>query len=129
MRHSTFSSSSSASSVSRAGTSGERWGPRELDLDLLLFGDEAIHEARPVAARRDDDAANARQWLEVPHPEASRRLFVLAPLAELAPGLRPPGWYVTVAEARDRALVAEGAAAVRVVGAWDATAQRWIETA
>jgi 2-amino-4-hydroxy-6-hydroxymethyldihydropteridine diphosphokinase len=107
----------------------ERWGPRELDLDLLLFGDEAIHAARPVVAHRDDVAATARQWLDVPHPEASRRLFVLAPLAELAPELRPPGWDVTVAQARDRALVAEGAAAVRVVGAWHATAQRWLDTA
>jgi 7,8-dihydro-6-hydroxymethylpterin-pyrophosphokinase len=49
----------------------------------------------------------------VPHPEAPNRLFVLAPLADLAPGLRPPGWDQTVARARDRQLAKEGAGAVK----------------
>jgi 2-amino-4-hydroxy-6-hydroxymethyldihydropteridine diphosphokinase len=47
----------------------ERWGPREIDLDLLLFGDETIDEPA----------------LHVPHPELENRAFVLVPLAELAP--------------------------------------------
>jgi 2-amino-4-hydroxy-6-hydroxymethyldihydropteridine diphosphokinase len=54
---------------------GTRWGPREIDLDLLVFGDEVIDEP----------------GLTVPHPELARRLFVLEPLAELAPELDVPG--------------------------------------
>lgn len=50
---------------------GDRWGPREIDLDLLLYGDETIAE---------DD-------LKVPHPEMWARAFVLVPLAEIAPEL------------------------------------------
>jgi len=50
-------------------------GPRTLDLDLLLYGDEAIDEPE----------------LHVPHPRLHERRFVLEPLAELAPGLVVPG--------------------------------------
>lgn len=53
---------------------GERWGPREIDLDLLMYGDEVV------------DEAGAR----VPHPELTRRAFVLVPLLEIAPGLALP---------------------------------------
>jgi 2-amino-4-hydroxy-6-hydroxymethyldihydropteridine diphosphokinase len=52
----------------------ERWGPRTLDLDLLLYGDEVIDEP----------------GLTVPHPRLAERLFVLEPLHELAPGLLLP---------------------------------------
>lgn len=53
-----------------------RWGPRSLDLDLLLYGDQIINTAR----------------LQVPHPEIIKRNFVLAPLKEIAPeGLVIPG--------------------------------------
>ena len=54
---------------------GRRWGPRSIDLDLLLFGDEEIDEP----------------GLVVPHPYLAERLFVLEPLAELAPLQRIPG--------------------------------------
>ena len=54
---------------------GPRYGPRTIDLDLLLYGDETI----------DEDA------LEVPHPRLHERRFVLEPLAELDPGLVVPG--------------------------------------
>lgn len=50
-------------------------GPRTLDLDLLLYGDEEIDEP----------------GLRVPHPRLHERAFVLGPLAELAPGLEVPG--------------------------------------
>ena len=50
-------------------------GPRTLDLDLLLYGDETIEEP----------------GLSVPHPRLHERRFVLEPLAELAPGLVVPG--------------------------------------
>ncbi len=56
--------------------SGPRWGPRTIDLDLLLFGDLRIEEP----------------GLVVPHPYLHERLFVLEPLAELQPELEIPGW-------------------------------------
>ncbi|MFG6158433.1 2-amino-4-hydroxy-6-hydroxymethyldihydropteridine diphosphokinase [Halomonas sp. 1390] len=54
---------------------GRRWGPRTLDLDLLLY----------------DDRRLALPRLTLPHPEMTRRAFVLVPLAELAPGLALDG--------------------------------------
>ena len=105
-----------------------RWGPRELDLDLLVFGRHALRVERPAAARSDDPTKPAVQWLEVPHASARERLFVLAPLADLAPGLRPPGWGESVATARSRAEAAEGPAAVRPVAAWDTTTGAWQTT-
>jgi len=57
-------------------------GPRIIDLDILLFGDVVIHAA----------------GLEIPHPRMAERRFVLEPLAELAPQLRPPRSRDTVRE-------------------------------
>ncbi|MEJ2687594.1 MAG: 2-amino-4-hydroxy-6-hydroxymethyldihydropteridine diphosphokinase [Gammaproteobacteria bacterium] len=54
---------------------GRHWGPRTLDLDLLLYGDLELREDR----------------LTVPHPGMHERAFVLYPLAEIAPQLRIPG--------------------------------------
>jgi 2-amino-4-hydroxy-6-hydroxymethyldihydropteridine diphosphokinase len=103
---------------------GRRWGPRELDLDLLAFGRARLAIDRP-AAGRSTDPAKAALPLTVPHPEARRRLFVLAPMADLAPRLVPPGWGETVASARRRQERLEGRDAVRPVGTWDATIERW----
>ncbi len=80
---------------------------------------------RPPAARSDEPAKPAVQWLAVPHPNARDRLFVLAPLADLAPGLRPPGWGEAVAAARARAAGREGPDAVRPIARWDATSGAW----
>lgn len=105
-----------------------RWGPRELDLDLLLFGRARLAVERPAAARSTDakrDPAKAAKLLELPHPSAPERLFVLAPLADLAPNLAPPGWHETVATARRRREIAEGEDAVRAIGEWDAEKERW----
>ncbi len=102
-----------------------RWGPRELDLDLLVFGRTSLTVERPEAARSLDaevDPDKAARLLEVPHREAQRRLFVLAPLADLAPGLVPPGWHETVETARRRRTFAEGAEAARPIARWDGTA-------
>lgn len=55
--------------------SGRRWGPRIIDLDLLVFGRE----------RRSEPG------LTLPHPRISERAFVLVPLYELAPDLAIPG--------------------------------------
>ncbi|NEY29392.1 2-amino-4-hydroxy-6-hydroxymethyldihydropteridine diphosphokinase [Escherichia coli] len=52
----------------------ERWGPRTLDLDILLFGDEIINTER----------------LTVPHYDMKNRQFMLYPLAEIAPELHFP---------------------------------------
>ena len=53
----------------------ERWGPRTIDLDLLLYGDETIDEP----------------GLTVPHPRLHERRFVLEPLLDLDPELEIPG--------------------------------------
>ena len=60
----------------------ERWGPRVLDLDILLWGDRVVDEPD----------------VHVPHPELHRRRFALEPLAELDPGARHPVLQKTVAE-------------------------------
>jgi 2-amino-4-hydroxy-6-hydroxymethyldihydropteridine diphosphokinase len=57
-------------------------GPRLIDLDILLYGDESI----------------ATTDLQVPHARMLERLFVLVPLAEIAPTYRHPSWHGTVAE-------------------------------
>jgi len=54
---------------------GPRFGPRPIDLDLLLYGDGTIGEP----------------GLQVPHPRLTERRFVLEPLAELDPELEIPG--------------------------------------
>jgi 2-amino-4-hydroxy-6-hydroxymethyldihydropteridine diphosphokinase len=59
-----------------------RWGPRTVDIDILLFGDETVVTDR----------------LTIPHPEIRGRRFVLEPLAELRPDLKLPGGP-TVADA------------------------------
>jgi 2-amino-4-hydroxy-6-hydroxymethyldihydropteridine diphosphokinase len=61
---------------------GPRWGPRTIDLDLLLYADARISEP----------------GLEVPHPRLLERRFVLEPLAALVPALKIPG-NGTVSEA------------------------------
>ncbi|CDX19594.1 2-amino-4-hydroxy-6-hydroxymethyldihydropteridinepyrophosphokinase [Mesorhizobium sp. ORS 3324] len=67
----------------------ERWGPRLIDIDILVFGDRVIHET----------------GLEVPHPRMLERAFVLAPLAEIAPDLAVGGKSVSE---RLRAVDASG---------------------
>lgn len=52
----------------------ERWGPREIDLDIIFYGERIIKE----------------EGLTVPHPQAHKRLFVMEPLAELAPDFVHP---------------------------------------
>lgn len=105
-----------------------RWGPRELDLDLIVFGRSKVDVERTPGARSLDaapgaEAATAR--LVVPHPAAHQRLFVLAPLADVAPRLTPPGWAATVEEARSRQALREGEDAVIPVASWDERRDDW----
>ncbi len=102
----------------------ERWGPRELDLDLLVFGRARLALDRPPEGL-SLDPGKAGRLLVVPHPEAAQRLFVLAPLADVAAGLRLPGWRETVATAAGRRRAAEGDEAVRAIATWDGDAGRW----
>jgi 2-amino-4-hydroxy-6-hydroxymethyldihydropteridine diphosphokinase len=109
-----------------------RWGPRELDLDLLVFGRARIAVERPPEAQSIEagsDPAKAGTLLEVPHPAAAARLFVLAPFADVAPRLVPPGWHHTVETARRRQAEREGPGAVRIVGTWDPAGRRWTPVA
>ena len=57
-------------------------GPREIDLDILLYGDAVVKAAE----------------LEIPHPRMAERRFVLEPLAELAPEKKHPGTRRTMRE-------------------------------
>ena len=107
----------------------EHWGPREIDLDLLLFGDARIHVERDAAARSVDPDKHGVQWLEVPHPSAAERSFVLAPLSDLASELRPPGWDQSVEAARTRALAVEGPDAAEATAEWDYRTSRWRDLA
>ncbi|HEY6148971.1 MAG TPA: 2-amino-4-hydroxy-6-hydroxymethyldihydropteridine diphosphokinase, partial [Gaiellaceae bacterium] len=63
------------SRLGRTRGSGPRFGPRTIDLDLLVYGDETVEEP----------------GLTVPHPRLAERRFALEPLAELDPGLEIPG--------------------------------------
>ncbi|MFL6845507.1 MAG: 2-amino-4-hydroxy-6-hydroxymethyldihydropteridine diphosphokinase [Allosphingosinicella sp.] len=71
---------------------GRRWGPRVLDLDIVLWS----------------EGAWATGGLIVPHPEYRNRDFVLAPLAEIAPGWRDPLTGATIRQLRHR-LACRGA--------------------
>lgn len=66
-----------------------RWGPRTLDLDLILYGDRVI----------DEDG------LKVPHPRMHERLFVLAPLVEIAPDSMHPALNKSVRQLYEALLI------------------------
>jgi len=76
-------------------STSEKWGPRELDLDLLVFGEETINEP----------------GMHLPHPHLQERAFVLLPLAEIAPTLVIPGLGRPVSELLD-AIEATGVEAI-----------------
>ena len=77
--------------LGRARDDEERWGPRTIDLDLLLYGDLVLDEP----------------GLDVPHPRLHERRFALEPLAELAPDALVPG-RGTVSELLARSTAAAG---------------------
>lgn len=61
-------------SLGRDRSAEQRWGPRTIDLDLIVFGDQVIDEP----------------GLQVPHPRLHERGFVLVPLCEIAPDIAVP---------------------------------------
>lgn len=69
---------------------GARWGPRPVDIDILLFGDRCVHTAE----------------LTIPHPYLAQRQFVLVPLCDVAPHLLLPDGTpaASLAEASDPSL-------------------------
>jgi 2-amino-4-hydroxy-6-hydroxymethyldihydropteridine diphosphokinase len=69
----------------------EQWGAREIDLDLLLYGDRVVENP------------------SIPHPRLHERAFVLVPLAEIAPQAVHPVLGVTIVELLGRLLVMERA--------------------
>lgn len=76
----------------------ERWGPRTIDIDILLYGDRTIHE----------------DGLDVPHPRMAERAFVLVPLAEIAPGILVDG-----IAARERLAALDTGGIERIAGGRD----------
>jgi 2-amino-4-hydroxy-6-hydroxymethyldihydropteridine diphosphokinase len=64
-----------------------KWGPRLIDLDILLYG----------------DTSHAEDNLKIPHPEMHKRAFVLTPLAEIAPQAQHPISGLTALQMSERA--------------------------
>ena len=64
----------------------EKWGPRTIDLDIIFYSDKIINEEN----------------LEIPHPRAHLRRFVLEPLCEIAPEFIHPKLNLSVSELLDR---------------------------
>jgi len=60
--------------MGRARKDSDKWGPRQIDIDILLYGKRIIRD----------------KGLEIPHPELHKRAFVLVPLMELAPEYEHP---------------------------------------
>lgn len=77
---------------------GERWGPRLVDIDILVFGERTIREA----------------GLDIPHPRMLERGFVLVPLADIAPDFTIAGRRLDA-----YAASADAAGIVRIEGAAD----------
>ena len=67
-------------------TTGEKWGPRTLDLDVLFYDDLVLREP----------------GLTIPHPYLHERAFVLDPLCEIGPSIRHPVLDMTIQELKNR---------------------------
>ena len=66
----------------------EKWGSRTIDIDILFYGDEVIHEPD----------------LQVPHPELHKRRFTLEPLAEIAPVFIHPVLHKNILELKNELM-------------------------
>ncbi len=86
----------------RRDADSEKWGPRTLDLDLLLFGADCIDEP----------------GLVVPHPRLHERAFVLEPLCELAPALVHPATREPLERALEGCRAGAGVARLQAADWW-----------
>lgn len=81
---------------------GKRWQARPLDLDLIAYEDAVLPDAatqdRWRAIPAEEQARNLPDCLILPHPRLQDRGFVLAPLADIAPGWRHPRTGLSVTE-------------------------------
>jgi 2-amino-4-hydroxy-6-hydroxymethyldihydropteridine diphosphokinase len=98
-------------SLGRERVPGERWGPRTIDIDLLLDGESVFALSGPPF--------DSGLSLTVPHPRLAERLFVLVPLAEIAPDAPVPPAGTPVRGLLEVAIERDGQTArdaIRAVG-------------
>lgn len=97
----------------------QRWGPRTLDLDLLVCDDQVAPDVETWRRWADlpveDQQREAPGQLILPHPRLQDRAFVLVPMADVAPEWRHPVLGLTVCQMRDR-LPPDALADVRPLG-------------
>ena len=84
---------------------GPRWGPRPIDLDIILYEERVVEE----------------ETLVIPHPRLAERAFVLAPLAEIAPSAVHPVLKQTATVLLDAVAGREGVKLVEGQGWWEAS--------
>ena len=106
----------------------ERWGPRELDLDLLVFGRARVNIERPAGGAIDRCRVGPGEGRQGPRGPTSGGAIALVRARAAGrprPRLVPPGWGETVETARRRREREEGPGAVRAIGEWDPRRRRW----
>lgn len=69
-----------------------KWGPREIDIDILCFGEQILSEPH----------------LQIPHPGLPIRQFVLKPLCDIAPNFKVPGSHCTIQSLFDKCIEMQG---------------------
>ncbi len=109
-------------SLGRERSAGERWGPRTIDIDILLDGESVFRAEGPLAGSGSGLGFGESDGLSltVPHPRLAERLFVLVPLAEIAPDALVPPAGTPVEHLLARATASAGEAArqaIRPIGA------------
>jgi 2-amino-4-hydroxy-6-hydroxymethyldihydropteridine diphosphokinase len=112
-------------SLGRERSAGERWGPRTIDIDILLDGESVFRAGGPLAGSGSGSGfgfgfgfgfgESDGLSLTVPHPRLAERLFVLVPLAEIAPEALVPPAGTPVQHLLARATASAGEAARQAV--------------
>ena len=125
-RCSASSRSSSASPDVAGGDAGARASSTSTCWSSGGTGSTSSGRPRPAPTTPSRTPTRPRGGSQVPHRDAGERLFVLAPLADLAPRLVPPGWRETVETRRRRVAATEPPDAVRRIGRWDPDRSRWV---
>jgi 2-amino-4-hydroxy-6-hydroxymethyldihydropteridine diphosphokinase len=114
-------------SLGRERSAGERWGPRTIDIDILLDGESVFRAGGPLAGSGFGSGSGSGSGsgfgygesdglsLTVPHPRLAERLFVLVPLAEIAPDALVPPAGTPVEHLLARATASAGEAARQAI--------------